>query len=451
LNIVDAYLVYLLHWMYVIGALSLSWRRSGHYLHPHFLMTGMFVFYLSDFLVRGNDDNNLRFIREEDYLTYQLICLTILTIITISTLFVRSPRLEANVAQATGSSLMEAAPNIRTAIFTLAVVVISAILYQRLSVVGWSIDEVMRQSLNPRGEKAWDIESMSGNFIFAIASILTPFAAIAGAYLFGTGKGAWRMVSLALFAIVILILVTDGSRTPVAIAFATLGLFWSLRYKNLAARAMIFGFVLSIMVGLFSLMYLFRSTGYNDARYEVSQGYAVTYHQDDNYHRALFAYAHSEQTGKQWSAWFFFTTIAVNPIPRAFWPEKPLIDATFYDGFKLDYVTNSFLGETVALTGIGYSVVFAPLFGFCFYLILFNGMRLLPMPMGIATYLMVTLYVYQCIRSMQNLTLFLYLPAFAVVATIVLDKMQQRSRRAQGRGAGAQGAAAELVRSLNNR
>jgi hypothetical protein len=390
----------------------------------------MLVFFLSDYLVRGYDDQNLLYIRLDDVLFYQLIMLTILSIIVVTTMFVRSPRIESNVFRGVSRTPLDLGPTIRRTVFVLALAVLGAELYKRFSTVGWSLDQVMQQSLSPRGERDWDREIFAGNFLFAIASILLPFGAVASAFLFATGRGYVRYLSLSIFALLIVILVTDGSRTPVAIAFASLGVMWALKYKKLAMRAGALAIVMTILVLLFSLMDIYRSIGYIDTTgTSADREYRLVYQQDDNYYRAIVAYDYSDRTGKNWDPWFFFTTILVNPIPRAFWPEKPLFDETYYDGFKLSYVTNSFLGETVAMTGVTYSVIAAPVIGFLLYLILFNATRLLPMPMGTTVYMVFALYVYMCIRSLPNLTNFVYLPAFAGLTTVVLNQIYKRGAR----------------------
>ena len=44
---------YALHCVFVVGALTFSWRRSRHILHPHFMFTAILCVMVSDFLVRG--------------------------------------------------------------------------------------------------------------------------------------------------------------------------------------------------------------------------------------------------------------------------------------------------------------------------------------------------------------------------------------------------------------
>ncbi len=424
--------VYGLHWVFVVGALMFSWRRSRHFLHPHFLFTGMLVFFLLDFLMRGYDDPNIEYIPESDLLIYQLMILSILTIIVFATSFVKYPLIESYLHFASNFSNLKLKSNARRPIFLVSFVILGAELYKRLYIVDWSLDEVIRQSLGPRGDRDWTLEIFAGNYLFAIITILLPIAAVAAAYLFATGQRAGRVVALALFVLVVAILVTDGSRTPVAISFFSLGLLWMLRYRSLVRRAGIMGLAMGVMIGAFAIMYTYRSSGYIDQNNVWMENELVgSTHQDDNYYRAIYAYDYADRTGKRWDPLFFFLAIASNPIPRAIWPGKPLMDEKFYNGFKLDYVTNSFLGETVAMTGASLSVVFAPLLGFLGYLILFNSLRILRMPLGLAVYLIVALYVYMVIRSMPNAVAFAYLPAAAVAITLALDRRQKSLMRDQ--------------------
>jgi hypothetical protein len=177
-----------------------------------------------------------------------------------------------------------------------------------------------------------------------------------------------------------------------------------------------------------SAMYLYRSQGYLTNSSGEQREMELTYHQDDSYYRALFAYEHADRNIEYWDPIFFITTILVNPIPRAIWPDKPIFDEQFYGRYKLYYVTNSFLGEVVAMTGVELSLFVSPLVGFLLYSILFNAQRLLKYPVGLAAYLIVALYTYMCIRSLPNLTHFMYLPIFSMIMVLLLGRMESRRR-----------------------
>lgn len=413
---------YLLHWIFVICAIVFSWVRSRHYLHPHFMFTLMLVVLLSDFLVRGYNDKNLISILRSDVYLYQIIILTILSAIVFTTSFVRSPRIENRLLQFHMRLYIE--PKIRRLLYIIVLVLLAADILKRFSMANWSINEVVRQSLSVRGQRDWDQAAYSGNFVFSLTTILLPLGAVALAYLIVVSRGINRIVALTLFTLTIAVLVTNGSRTPVTISFASLAIFAMIKQRNLSIRIVTLSMIISIWITLISAMALYRATGY---QYANKPDFEINYHQDDSYYRAIFAYAYADRTGESWDPIFFTTAIIVNPIPRVIWPNKPLLTAEFFGGFKLDYVTNSFLGEIVAMTGVSFSILVAPLIGHLLYLIFFNAQRLFRYSVGLVAYLLVALYIYMCIRSLMGLVHYVYLPLFSVIIVIALNKMKKNT------------------------
>ncbi|WP_119271305.1 oligosaccharide repeat unit polymerase [Taklimakanibacter deserti] len=416
--------IYVLHWVFVLAALTFSFVRSRHYLHPHFLFTLMLCVLVSDFLVRGYEDQNLIFMSREDIFQYQLSILAILSSIVFATAFVRDPVLERYLQSAALNRSV--GPALRRIIFLAAIALLAADLTKRFSTVGWSLDEVIRQSMAPRGQRDWDQAQYGGNFVFALTTLLLPLSALALAYLLATGRGIGRLVSLAGYSLAVAILVTNGSRTPVVLSFGGIAFFFILKQRTLVGRIATIAVVGSILAVLLSAMYQYRSIGYAGGSSATDDGsFSLVYHQDDSYYRALAAYAHSDQSSESWSPWFFFYTIVTNPIPRAIWPGKPLFTQDFYGDFKLEYVTISFLGEVVAMAGSGLSFLFSPLIGLGLYLILFNSLRLVRFPLGIGAYLLMALYIYMSIRGLPNLTMFIYLPACGVILVYILNRMHK--------------------------
>jgi oligosaccharide repeat unit polymerase len=409
-----------LHWAFVVGALTFSWRRFHHYLHPHFLFTVMICIFLSDFLIRGYEDGNIFFVIRDNIYSYQLMILFIFSLALLLASFARNDRIEAIVQRST----LHADVSLRgqKMVLLLACSILIADLLKRLISVDWSIDDVIFQSLQARGQRAWDQAAFSGNFAFAITTILLPLAACAFSYLVAFGKGVPRIVAIVGLALVIALLVTNGSRTPVVLALLILGALFMVRQKTLVRKMVMIAIAIGIAATLVSLMYNYRATGYVSPQVASNLELKLAYHQDDSYYRAIYSYYYSDQTGKQWDAGRFFGTVAVNPIPRALWPGKLTLDMSFYDGFKFDYVTSLFLGEAVALFGLKLSLIIAPLLAFGFYLLLYRSAHVLLRPMGLGVYFIVGLYVYMCMRSMMNMTLFIYLPLVALVASSYLQR-----------------------------
>lgn len=419
-----ATLVYVLHWLFFISAIAFSWKRSRAVLHPHFIFTSIICIQLVDFLVRGYDDGNLRYIPDGNVYDFQIIILTIFAITIILTSMLRSPRLEMWSRNA--GRHLHVGPKVRIVILLLVVGLVLADAYKRFSTVDWSMSEVVRQSLMPRGQRDWDQLQYAGNFLFAITTILLPLAGIAAGYLTAAGSILLRLIAFLSITFILLVLVTNGSRTPVVVVLASTCLFWYLKQRTTVMRVMAIVVAAGAIAISTSLMFLYRSYGFISDRVQVNQEFNLIYHMDDSYYRAILAYDYADSGAAQWDPLFFFYTIIVNPIPRAIWPSKPLLTSDFYGGYKLDYVTNLFLGEMVAMTGVYGTIIFSPIVGLLLYFILFRAQKLIRMPMGLAAYLLFALYVYMCTRSLLNLTHFLYLPAFTAVAVMLLRRIERQ-------------------------
>ena len=417
--------LYTFHWLFVLSAIAFSWKRSRAILHPHFIFTTIICVHLVDFLVRGYDDRNLRFISKEKLFDFQMGILLVLAIIILATSMVRSQRIEKISRNA--ANYLNVNQKTRIIILFLVVGLILADVVKRFSTVDWSTSEVIRQSLMPRGQRDWDQLQYAGNFLFAITTILLPLAGIAAGYLTTRRGVLLRLIAFISMIFILLILVTNGSRTPVVIVLASAGLFWHLQQQTALMRLIVMVISVGAVAISTSLMFLYRSYGFVSDQVQLGQEFNLIYHMDDSYYRTIFAYDHAAKSTEYWDPVFFFYTIISNPIPRSIWPDKPLLTSDFYGGYKLDYVTNLFLGEMVAMTGVYGTVIASPIIGLLLYLILFKAQKLILMPLGLAAYLLFALYVYMCTRSLLNLTHFLYLPAFTLITVMFLNRLQRRS------------------------
>ncbi len=226
--------------------------------------------------------------------------------------------------------------------------------------------------------------------------------------------------------IVLVILVFDGSRTPVVISLASLVLFTLLSDKGKMTKTVITVSCLGVGVAATSLMIMFRSSGFSADN--VTELHA-TYAQDDNYYRALWSFYYSDMSGEHWDALRFIYSIVTNPIPRAWWPEKPLLTAEFFGGFKDAWVTMSFLGEVVAMSGVFWAPVCIVAVGSMIYFALYKSASMLKYPFGTPVYLMMALYIYMTLRSLQNISECAYLVAFALAAAWLFRRMHKATRQ----------------------
>ena len=390
----------------------------------------MLCVFISDFLARGYEDKNFVNIPIQDITNYQVEILFIFSATLFFASLIKDKQTEAMTA--TAMTRISMGPQIRRTIYLVCLALLAAELFKRFSSVNWSISEVFLQSLAPRGQRTWDIAGFSGNFVFALLRSLLPFTGIGLGYLIANSKT--RISSLAYiipWTFIIFLLVTDGSRTPVVMNLAALWLFLMIRLRGYTLRVVTSVISSLVVAALTSLMYLYRSSGF---LVENERAFQLTYHQDDSYYRTIYSFFWSDVSTETWNFMTFFGAILANPIPRAIWPGKPLLDAQFFGGYKLHYVTNLYLGELVAIFGSTAIIFFGPIFGLLIYLVLYRSARLLRHPLGIGAYLLVALYAYMSLRSLFNTMGFIYLPAFAIAVVLYLGgrraKQMARNRYA---------------------
>lgn len=413
-----------------------SWRRAGNMLHPHFMFTTMLVVFMSDFLIRGYDDPNIDLIRYEDLIWYQLATLSsFLTIVWVTSTIYDDQEI---VLFKKNLSIDDIPAPAKQLVFWLATFVLAMELFKRLSSTDWDAVEVYKQMLGPRGQRDWDVlgEEGRGNALFQLLGMLGPISATIYAYLLIVGKGPQRFFSLVLFATLIFILVTDGSRTAVVLPVAALGMFQLIYGRTLLGKAGMIAFSVALLAYLTSLMYNFRSSGFAA---NTATDQTLVYHQDDSLYRAWAAYDYAEMSTYRWDAIQWYTTILANPIPRSIWPGKPLVTAEFYGGFKLDYVTNLFYGEHAAMFGALGGTIFSTAFAILLYRAFYASKRLLLLPMGLSTYVLIALYMYMVMRSTFNLVGFIYSPLIALLLTLFAYRfglfLQNRQSRVEAKWA----------------
>lgn len=429
-----ATVIYALHWFFVVGSVALSLREFRHVLHPHFLFTCMFAVYLSDFLVRGYDVNTyadlfsqrLDMIPVDNLYLYQLLILGAISTILVISARLRVPHVREHLALVRGNLWLQ--PRLQHYALALAVALLAAECLKRLSTVGYDPGAVVLQSLGPRGLRDWELGDQASNFAFALLTAFLPLAAILCAYVAIFGRRMARPIAVSGMIFALLLLVTNGSRTPVAIVGAVTLVFAVLRWRNRLVRGVCALIVVATLAVSFSAMIKFRGNGFL-AEDQPTANFQLNYAQDDNYYRTLYAFNVADSIDLRWDPAYFFGTIAVNPIPRALWPGKPTIDEVFYGPYKFYWTTISFLGESAALFGVFGGILFAVVYGITLYAVFARATRLLTKPLGTAVYLLVALYVYMCIRSIMSISQFVYLPIAAILAVEIMSRIAARRSR----------------------
>jgi hypothetical protein len=287
---------------------------------------------------------------------------------------------------------------------------------KRLYTTDWSVTAAITASLQARGDNPWGSKPgpySDSTFAFTLIYYMLPLAGI----LFGTNLVAARgrvfnrlRNLLGLFAVIVLAS-TYGSRTYTAIPI----LFFALRYLYSPVpafkKAMVLCTCAASIVVLFSVIVLYRSEGIGRAfeKGDVESKGVVKYHQDDSYYRILNSAYVSEHSRTKEDFAYFVYTVLVNPVPRSFWPGKPLLTADFYGEYKKSWVTVTFLGECIAFFGVIWGSVAALLMMMLFYQMLSFATRFVYWPLGTGLLLVFTLYTYQCMRAMANFTASVYM------------------------------------------
>ena len=173
-----------------------------------------------------------------------------------------------------------------------------------------------------------------------------------------------------------------------------------------------------------------RQNGLMDFR---DQPYAMSirYDQDDNYYRLMRMVLIADSTSAQyWNATEFFAGALLNPIPRYFWPEKPLLTQEFYGDWKLFYVTTSYVGECIAMFGKWGGIVVALAIGAVGYRVLERAVLRVSSEGGGLLYFCICLYVYSIMRSLYNIGMN---STFMMVAGGVVLFVNYRRNIARGR------------------
>ena len=403
-------LVQALYWFAFIALMLFSWSRSRGILHPHFMFCVMLFILASDFMIRGMDDQNLQGIMEGDLTRYQLTTLVTMIGIGLTTALFRQP-------YEVGTQITQ--PDMRVTVVTARLLVLASIALfaihtvYRLNAVGWSPQDLFDTMLGPRDTRIWDQPGAGGTRdpVYQLINGMIPLIAIAFAFILFSRHIGTAIVAGVFFILSQFVLITDGSRTQAIIPMASLAIFGLISLRGLVARAVLLSGVLALIVFATSAMILFRAQGVEKS----ATSFALTYHQDDSIYRVWSACAFADFTSYRWDPFYFFYYVASIPVPRAFWEGKPLLTEDFYSGFKLWFVTTTFMGEWVSMLGVWLGFAASFVFGNLLYRGFYYSQKLLTQPFGLPAYLLVSLYTYMVMRSMPNLTIFIFAPAAALI------------------------------------
>lgn len=410
-------MMYLLYFSAAIGTLGHSLFAFKHVLHPHFLTTlAIVVMFMSDFLVRGYEDEHFDVVPSQDLWIYQLLilsfCLATYGLTYFISRLIRGIRLPNETAFNIGSGS-------RITLSTIAWILVALDSLKRLHFSDWSIELAFYNSLGAYGAAPWNYSTGflgDDKVVYQLIRTFLPFAGMSFCLLWINARPLARLAHITGFIVVVAFLFAEGSRIPIVVVIGACMMFYLIRRDSIVKKAIVLvAGALSIAV-LASAMYLYRAGGFLSGLESAEEPFAITYHQDDNYYRAVLALHIAATTEERWDPLTFLSVIVANPVPRVLWPEKPALLADFYGVFKDEWVTISLVGELAALAGPFGSFFLSILVAVLLFLLLCTSSRLVNRPAGVIVYVLVTLYTYMVLRSLLNISQYAYLPIFGYLA-----------------------------------
>jgi oligosaccharide repeat unit polymerase len=424
--------MYFLNLVVGLALLVWSWATFRDELHPQFLVTvALIVLFIVNFLTSGYEDVAIVGIPSETVPIYQSVVLGVCASIFFITLFLS--KLYPLQANRTRMAVIGEFKNTRLSgsmsiYATIAWVIVMLEVLKRLYTSGWSVANAIVFSFGARGMTPWGYQGGNlgdENFVYAIVKIVLPFAGLLFAYLVAQGKGRRRVLHAFGLLLVIVLLITYGNRTPIVATLIGMMLFLVYRPISLSRRIMIVSAIALLTAFLVSAIVLFRAQGFLSA-YEENQDYELTYHQDNNYYRALRALHTASSTSERLDPVSYAVAVVVNPIPRVLWSEKPALRSDYYGNYKTEWQTISFLGDLVAMFGPVAGSALAILCGVMVFLLMRESTKTLRWRGGLIVYMVLVLYAYMILRSMQNITHYAYLPAFAFAVYWLVNQSRGR-------------------------
>lgn len=409
-------------WIYLLtgfATIALSFWRWKSLLHPHLALSCMLVYMFHvDFLTTGNDHDLASILHPSDWTFYQytILCLTF-SIWLVS--FYLAGKKKNPVALAGQVALRPGGVAQQLVFGVTALAFLSLEVYKRLSFSDWSLLTMLDLSFGPRGTAPW--YSALGNlgdatFKYQVVGILVPVGGMLFAYLASVSKGALMGLWLLAYLGVLLLLVSDGSRTTVYLVLLSYPFcLWHYSSFSRGVKAGIFAVFLAATLALGSAMYQHRDAGFADLLTSKNPNpITFAYHQDDNFYQAVNAMDIAKNSEERWAISEFWLAILVNPVPRYYWPDKPALLSDYWGTYKNEWTTITWVGEMVAMFGVWMGIVMAICYGILAFVVLNQAaLKVLPMPAGLIAYSLIALYVYMTLRSLLNISHFVYMPLLA--------------------------------------
>jgi oligosaccharide repeat unit polymerase len=412
-------LVYLLHISVALVLIAISVAYTRRIIHPLTLFSVLIVALLmSDFAIRGYSPQTTGDVSREYLYELQLLIIALCTAI-----WAVAFALSGEHSRPLNELIMW--PRFAKRAMTIGWVIVLLEVVKRLYFSDWSAVLAVMYSIGPRGSAPWLPDAGElGNLgdkrsLLTPTMIVMPFAGMLFGYLLVTWR-QWRALSLAGLLSTVAILVADGTRTPVVAVLGASGLFVLIHLRSSARRHLALLSVAFLIAASTSAMVLFRSKGLAQLVEGSPPEYTLTYSQDDNYRQSILALERALVTSERWDPWVFAYAVAVSPVPRAFWPTKPALLGDYWGNYKNEWTTITFVGEFAAMFGIWGGSLASLIVAACVFAMIRRAYRLADRQGGMIVYLLIALYGYMVLRSLLNITQFIYLPAAALLLYALL-------------------------------
>jgi len=408
------FIVYTLYWVVAVVALVFSLARFRNPFHPQTLITIItIILFMSDFLVSGYKERIVGLFNIADIIWHQItilyVCLAIFFITYIISRFGKTKRnLNMSLSNISWS---------RSGIIPLVAYLIVIIdIVKRLYSTGWSPTKAFLYSIAARGSAPWNIKGGIGNlgdinFIYGLSLILIPFCSLVMFCKILDAKGFRKIFPSVFLIIAIFILFADGTRAPLVFVISLMCIIYYFNCNSFKKRFFAIIISLIMLAAVTSTMYLYRARGYID--FDDKQiNIEFVYHQDDNYFQAIKSLVIANESSERWDSLKFLTVIIVNPIPRYFWQNKPALLSDYWGNYKNEWTTITALGELTAMFGPLVGPPATALIAVLLYFLLGYIYKMNHSSFGFIVYMTFAFYAYSVMRSLLNISQFIYLPIF---------------------------------------
>jgi hypothetical protein len=376
---------------------------KGHILSPVKIVTMMLAYmYCTDFAIRGMNDASMFYMSELNSEFWSMFLLIYTTIAWLLILFLDKLNF-TEIRNVTFIADLSVRSKLVLSALSSAVVLVN--LYNRIYLSG-SLSEFWLNMLAPRGSAVWLVmqsQWMPGYATSTLLDIATPIAT--GILLHVTLRARpWDVpIPLLIMLIGYILIIANGSRTELIEAYF-IGSAYSLFQPSRTTPKLVISGVAVLLLILFVTVY--RAEGIGSVF--LSSGIELQYHQDDNFYTTIRALRASVTEKRGWDAATFMLTCFTNPIPRSLWSAKPLLDQSFFGSYKEFWITITSLGELAACFGAAAAVVINTIIVGIIFLFLNRKYSKVSSFFDLFVYASAVLWCYMILRSLQNITQFIY-------------------------------------------